>query len=355
MSASELSAVSSAFQTMGLHLDTTTGKITDATGTLVGEWGKWGVGAKDGVGVATTAMDTMGPAGDRARLSLAFQVRGLEELFRRMGVAAQLASTNTSGAFSNMATNTLNSMNRMASGLVIIIVAMPGLAKASQSAATTVSGSFSNMATNMIASMNKMASGLIIMIAAFPRLSLEAQKTNTAVSGAMTQMGSRVTAFGSQTSSNMSRAGSAMAEATSKARGLASAINALKSKTITITTVYVTRRITRFAAAGGAFVTSTPTNVGPLNVSEFGQRELVTVTPLETPGRQPIKGLGDLAGKESEKKGRRAMAREEEARPSGAKKEVVMMRELPIVITVDGREIARVVNKRIFEESDALV
>jgi hypothetical protein len=92
-----------------------------------------------------------------------------------------------------------------------------------------------------------------------------------------------------------------------------------------------------------------------MKVSEFGQKELITATPLEGPGRNKIKGLSDIFKKETERKGRRAM--DEEGRPSekGKQKEMVMMREIPIIVQIDGREIARVVNKRIFEESDALV
>jgi hypothetical protein len=96
-----------------------------------------------------------------------------------------------------------------------------------------------------------------------------------------------------------------------------------------------------------------------MRVSEFGQKELVTVTPLEGPGRNKIKGLSDImaGGKErAEKKAGRLLEREAEpSAAGGGGKEMVMMRETPIIIQVDGREIARVVNKRIFEESDALV
>jgi len=94
-----------------------------------------------------------------------------------------------------------------------------------------------------------------------------------------------------------------------------------------------------------------------MRVSEFGQKELVTVTPLEGPGRNKIKGLSDImAGgrEEGAKKGRRALASETGGGGTGGRKEMVMMRETPIIVQVDGREIARVVNKRIFEEGDAL-
>ena len=144
-------------------------------------------------------------------------------------------------------------------------------------------------------------------------------------------MASKVSSFASAMSSAMGKASSSMSQAESRARSLASAINALKSKTITITTVYVTRRV--FAAAGGAFVTSSPTNVGPLNVSEFGQKELVTVTPLEGPGRQPAKGLSNLIQGEAEKKTKRMMDREREE-PSQKGKERTLHAVQPQVMVL---------------------
>ena len=172
----------------------------------------------------------------------------------------------------------------------------------------------------------------------------------------MSSMASKTSSFASSFSSAMSKVSSSASSAQSAVSRLASAINSLKSKSITITVTTVYRTV--YAAGGGAFVSSSPTKIGPMHVSEFGQKELVTVTPLEGPGRNKIKGLSDImaGGKEkAEKKAGRMLERVATEPSAGGQKEMVMMRETPIIIQVDGREIARVVNKRIFEESDALV
>jgi methyl-accepting chemotaxis protein len=350
-----LESLKTMFQGVGLTFNEQTGVITDSTGQIIGDLTTMSEKAGGAVTTTTTAMDTLGPAGTRARTTLAFEMVALTFIMDTWAQETKQSAIEVSTAFANMSTNTHNSMNQMASGFIIVITAISRMASDSQRMATTVSGSFSNMASNTRASMSTMASGFIIILTAFTRAGSEAQRMNTTVSSAMRSMGSAVASFASGMQSSMSRASSAMATATSRANALRSAINALKSKTITITTVYVTIRRTIFAAQGGAFVTSSPTNVGPMNVSEFGQKELVTVTPLQTPGRGTVKGLSNLIQGETAKKARQMLGQEGERKEPAGKKEVVMMRETPIVIQVDGREIARVVNKRIFEESDALV
>jgi hypothetical protein len=273
----------------------------------------------------------------------------------QFGKHAQTMALTVSGAYSNMATNVTASLNRLASGLTIILTAFTRISSDSQKMATTVSGSFSNMSSNSISAMNRMASGIIVIISSFTKISSEAARMNSAVSSAMSSMASKTSSFASSFASAMSKVSSSASSATSAVSRLASAINSLKSKSITITVTTVYRTV--YAAAGGAFVASSPTKIGPMRVSEFGQKELVTVTPLEGPGRNKIKGLSDImaGGKErAEKKAGRMLEREAEPSAAGGK-EMVMMRETPIIIQVDGREIARVVNKRIFEESDALV
>jgi hypothetical protein len=350
-----LESLKAAFAGVGLTLDTLSGNITDAAGTIIGNINAIPPAGQQMASQMDQSLLALGASGDRARDAWGRDMQIMLVATQVFGALSQQVAINVSGAYSNLATNVTASMNRMATGFQIMLAATARLQTDSQRMATTVSGSFSNMASNTIASMNRMASGFQIIIAAFPRLTSEANRTNSAVSSAMSSMASKASSFASSMVSSMNRAGSAMASATSKAKALQSAINALKSKTITITTVYVTIRRTIFAAAGGSFVQSTPGKIGPLSVSEFGQKELVTVTPLQGPGRQPVKGLSDLLGKETEKKAKRGMAEEMERGGPEKKKEVVMMRETPIVIQVDGREIARVVNKRIFEESDALV
>ena len=354
-SAGGLNALQASLSKVGLTLNTTTGTITDASGKIVGELGKIGPAAGKMGQQTVTALDTLGPAGTRARTTLAFELVGLEFLMNRFAQEVKQSAIEVSTAFSNMAANTGTSLNTMASGFAIVIAAFGRIQTDSQRMASTVSGSFSNMAANTRSSMNTMASGFQIVITAMTRISSESSRMNTTVSSAMRSMTSSASSFGSGMQSAMSRASSAMATATSRANSLRSAINSLRSKTITITTVYVTIRRTLFAAAGGSFVTSSPTNVGPMNVSEFGQQELVTVTPLQTPGRQPVKGISNLIKGETEKRTRRMLDEEKEKGAGTKGKEMVMVRETPIIIQVDGREITRVVSKRIFEESDSLV
>lgn len=350
-----LDALSAAFTGMGLTFNQQTGVITDATGTIVGDLQTMYEKGSGSIQQTVTSMDTLGPAGTKARTTLAFELVALEFLLNRFAQEAKQSAIEISTAFSNMAANTGISMNKIASGFIIMLTAQTRLASDSQRMASTVSGSFSNLATNAIASMNRMASGIIVIIASFTRITSESQRMNSAVSSAMSQMASRTQSFASSFSSAMSKVSSSATSATSKVKALQSAINALKSKTIVITTVIRTVRQTVYAAQGGAFIQSNPGKVGPLSVSEFSQKELVTVTPLQGPGRQPIKGLGNMLNDETKKKARRGMDDEREQSSSRkSKREVVMMRETPIVVQIDGREITRVVNKRMFEESDSL-
>lgn len=355
-SAEGLEGLKTTLAGIGLTLDTQTGIITDATGQIVGDLQTMAEKAAGSTAGTVVALDTLGPAGTKARTTLAYEMVALTFIMDTFAQETKQSAIEVSTAFANMVTNTSNSLNKMASGFIIIITAMARIASDSQRTASTVSGSFSNMSTNTIASMNRMASGIIIILSSFTRITSEAQKMNSAVSSAMSQMASRTSSFASTFSSAMSRVGSSASSATSKVKALQSSINALKSKTITITTIIRTVRQTVYAARGGSFVTASPTNVGPLNVSEFGQKELVTVTPLETPARNAVKGISNLINQAVEKKGRRAMdeEREEPKGTKGRRKEMVMVREMPIIIQVDGREISRVVNRRIFEESDAL-
>lgn len=399
-SAGELALLKKAFFDVGLQLNTTTGDFTNATGSIKGNifdmtkttqdpltqlangilgtgeaanqaktlWAtqmvamknviaafvldsisllaNWNVAWTDAIAKAATSLGQM-------TLAIAvFTTQVLAGLIR----ATQTAATTVSGAFNNMSTNTRASMNTMASGFQIVIAALAKIQADSQRMATTVSGSFSNMATNTRASMNTMASGFQVILAAFVRAGQESTKMNSTVTSNFRSMTSSASSFASGMSSSMSKASSAMQTATSRANALRSAINALKSKTITITTVYVTIRRTIFAAQGGAFIQSTPGKVGPLSVSEFGQQELVTVTPIQTAGRTPVKGLSDIIKGGAEKRARRDLDEDNERRePRGKGKEVVMMRETPIIIQVDGRQLAKVVNRRLFEESDNLV
>lgn len=206
---------------------------------------------------------------------------------------------------------------------------------------------FTNFRTQAGAQIMALAQALNTFASAF--MSAFARDIGTHLSTAQ----SRFAAFASAVRGSMSQLQSSVSSAIASVRQLQAQINALKSKTITITTRYVTVGRPGFAR-GGSFVTNSPTKVAGASVSEFGHAELVTVTPLQTPGREPVKGLADLLGKETEKKGRRALDAEREAAPTKGKKEVVMMRETPIIIQIDGREITRVVNKRIFEGADAL-
>lgn len=182
----------------------------------------------------------------------------------------------------------------------------------------------------------------------FTKLTTAAKTTSSQVQSAFQQMTSKASSFASSFGSSMSKVVSDANKAASAVKALKSAIDSLKSKSITITTTYVTRYRTVYVAKGGAFVTSTPTQIGPLKASEFSQRELVTVTPLESPGRRSLTGG-------VERKARRALDEERETKATeGRKKEMIMMRETPIVIQIDGREITRVVNRRLFEGSDSL-
>ena len=350
-----LEGLKTAFTGMGLSFDTTTGIIKDKTGQMVGDLQVMGEGATTSAATAVTAIDTLGPAGTAARTTLAYEMVALTFLIDKFAQEAKQSAIEVSTAFANMGANSTISMNKMASGFLIIIAAFTRIASDSQRMATTVSGSFSNMASNSIAAMNKMASGIIIILSSFTKISSAAQQMNSAVSSAMSSMASKTSSFASTFSSAMSKVSSSASSAQSAVSRLASAINSLKSKSITITVTTVYRTV--YAAGGGAFISSAPQRIGPMRVSEFGQKELVTVTPLEGPGRNKIKGLSDImaGGKEKAEKKAGRMLEREATEPSSAQKEMVMMRETPIIIQVDGREIARVVNKRIFEESDALV
>lgn len=327
---------------------------------------------------ATSKLMEAGPGGDAARAALAQQMVALvavfegfqtdvgnvfinlETIFDAFVGVAQTTAISISGAFNNTATNITASVLSIANTGKNLILAFIAIQSGSQIMATTVSGSFSNMSRNVALSLATLKSNVTTSQTTFTTFQRSSQTMATTVSGSFSNMqrnaASSLSNLKSGVSSTMSSISSSMKTAESRARALASAINALKSKSITITTTYVTVRRTIYAAKGGAFIASSPTNVGPLNVSEFSQKELVTVTPLEGPGRQPVKGLSDLIGKQTEKKGRRAMdeEREEPRGERGRRKEMVMVRETPIIIQIDGREISRVVNRRIFEESDAL-
>jgi methyl-accepting chemotaxis protein len=349
-----LEALKTALAGVGLTLDTTTGQITTAAGQIVADLGTIGPAATAGAAQTVTALDTLGPAGTAARTTLAFELVGLQFLMDSFAQEVKQSAIEVSTAFANMATNTNTSLQTLASGVLIMIAAFPRMASAAQSMATTVSGAFSNMATNTNASLNRMASGLQIMIAAFPRLSQEAQKTNTTVSNAMSQMSSKVASFASAFTSAMSKVSSAAASATSKVNALQSAINALKSKTITITTIMRTVHQTVYAAHGAAFVTGTPTNIGGAKVSEFGQKELVTVTPLEGPGRQKT-GIGKEISDQIEEKTKRKVGEERgREQERGGPAQIRLLKELPIIIQIDGKEITRAVNRRIFEVTDGM-
>lgn len=351
-----MQALKSAFAAVDLSLDTTTGKITNAAGVVVAELGKMGPAA----GTAATEVDAgllqMSASGDAARDAWARDMQIMFLAVDQFGKHAQTMAITVSGAFSNMSTNTHASLSSMATGFQIILVAFARLQSDSQRMASTVSGSFSNMANNTRGSMATMASGFQIILAAFTRASSDAQRMNTTVSSAMSQMASRTSSFASSFQSAMNRVGSSAASATSKVKALQSSINALKSKTITITTIIRTVRQTVFAAQGGAFIQSNPGKVGPLSVSEFGQKELVTVTPLQGPGRNAVKGISSLLNEAAEKKRRRTMDEDKEEAPHDrrASTEMKLMRELPIIIHVDGREITRVINRRLFEGGDSL-
>jgi hypothetical protein len=144
-----------------------------------------------------------------------------------------------------------------------------------------------------------------------------------------------------------------------------------------------------FAAKGAAFVTTNPTNIGGMHVSEFGQKELVTVTPLENPSGQTLTGPGmqvstsgpgakayaksgdkELSlGDWGDKKPGQPMTDAEAKKfiadvfesiyakvPKGKQKPTqTLIRELPIILKVDGKVIADIVNRRIFEISDSII
>lgn len=350
-----MDALKKAFENVGFAVQANGDIVDTATKQIIGNLNTMATGATGSAATTVTALDTLGPAGTRARTTLAYEMVGLTFLIDKFAQETKQSAIEVSTAFANMSANTRTSMATMASGFQIVIAALTRIQTDSQRMASTVSGSFSNMANNTRSSMNTMASGFQIILAAMTRASSDAQRMNTTVSSAMSSMSSRVTSFGSAFQSSMNRLISSANSGIAKVKQLQAAINALKSKTVVLTTIHrqVVQRV--YAAQGGSFIQSNPGRVGPLNVSEFGQQELVTVTPLQSPGRQPIKGLSDLIGKETAKKAKRAMGEEVEKEGKGKQKEVVMMRETPIIIQVDGREIARVVNKRIFEESDALV
>ena len=312
---------------------------------------KTGVGTSTGETVA--AIDTLGPAGTAARTTLAYELVALEFLIDNLAQETKQSAIEISTAFSNMATNTHSSNEIMASGFIILIAATTAFARSSQSMASTVSGSFSNMATNTRASMNTMASGFIIILNAFTAAGRNAQAMNSQVSAAFSAMGSKASGFASSFKGAMNSVTNDANRAAGAVKQLQRAIDSLRSKTVTITQRFVTTG-QRYVAHGGSFITDSPTAIGPLKASEFGQKELVTVTPLQGPGRQNLPAMSSLTGEETKKKGRRAMDREAESTAQAPKKETVMMRELPIVIQIDGREITRVVNRRIFEGSDAL-
>lgn len=350
-----LESLKAAFEGVGLTLNTTTGKITNAAGVVVAELGKIGPAAGTMATQTDAGLLQMTASGDAARDAWARDMQIMFLAVDQFGKHAQTMALTVSGAYSNMSANVTLSLNKMASGFLIILAAFVKVQSDSQRMASTVSGSFSNMSSNSISAMNKMASGIIVIISSFTKISSEAARMNSAVSSAMSSMASKTSSFASTFSSAMSKVSSSASSATSAVSRLASAINSLKSKSITITVTTVYRTV--YAAGGGAFISSAPQRIGPMRVSEFGQKELVTVTPLEGPGRNKIKGLSDImaGGKEKAEKKAGRMLEREATEPSSAQKEMVMMRETPIIIQVDGREIARVVNKRIFEESDALV
>jgi hypothetical protein len=265
--------------------------------------------------------------------------------FTRFATNVQTMAVTVSGAFSNMAANATLSMGRMAQGILIVIASLTKVQTDSQRMATTVSGSFSNMAANVTASMSRMASGILVVLSSFTRVASESQRMSSVVSSALSQMASRAQSFSSSFQSSMSRVSSSAASAASSVNRLASAINSLRSKSITITTTYVTRYYTVYGAKGGAFVANSPMKVGPMHISEFGQKELVTVTPLEGPGRQPLTGSNNIKTNIPVPAGRAAGA------GAGGTR---LLKETPIIVQIDGKEIARAVNSRLFEMSDIL-
>jgi hypothetical protein len=276
----------------------------------------------------------------------------------------QSAAVTVSGAFNNMATNVNTSLVTAARGITTFQGIITNLVRASQSGATTVSEAFNNMATNITTSLNRGRSAVTTF--------------QSAVTTMASQGASRASSFASSFASAMSRVQSSANSARSSVQQLQSAINSLRSKTITITTIHrqVIQRV--FAAQGAAAVISTsPTQVGPIRASEFGQRELITVTPLENPSGQTITGPGMQVSTSGP--GAKAFAKSGDKSISlGDNNDVVnMLRELvgtntkgkqsrgnrvvkvvqPQIITLklEGKELTRFINKNLFELSDSLM
>ena len=385
-----LEALKTAFESVGLTLDTTTGQLTNSAGQVVASMGAMATGTQTAGQQTSAALLAVGQSGDAARDAWARDMQIMFLAVDQFGKHAQLMATTVSGAYSNMSANVTASLDKLASGIMIILAAFQKMASTAQSMASTVSGAFSNMANNATSAMNKMASGIITILTSFQRLGSTATSMASTVGSAFSSMASKASSFASSFSSAMSKVQSSASSATSAVRALQSAINSLQSKTITITTIQRTVVQRVFAAHGAAYVNVTPRDVGPVKVSEFGQAELVTVTPLENPSGQTITGPGMMVSTSGPNasayarsgtgeislgpggggapkttmtdKDVQAIAQQMIAEITkkaqgggGGGQKQTLIRELPIVIKVDAKTIIDIVNRRIFEISDSII
>jgi methyl-accepting chemotaxis protein len=355
-----LQALKTSFEGMGLSFDTTTGIIKDKSGQIVGDLQVMGEGATGAVTTATTAIDTLGPAGTAARTTLGYEMVALTFLMDQWAQETKQSAIEISTAFANIAANSGTS-------LMTIANTIGGLAKILNTFASAFMSAFARDVVTHFATAGRASSTFATLLNS--GLSTAAQQLakfgdqflpafSRSVQTSMTQAGSYAKSFASSFSSAMSTLISSANKAISSVRALQSAINSLKSKTITTTHVIKTVRQTVYAAAGGSTIIDNPTRIGNMMAAEFGQKELVTVTPLQGPGRQPI-GLGKAMEEAATKKARRLLGEEGERKETSRRRASSMAPRTvllePTIITIDGREITRVVNRRMFEESDALV
>jgi hypothetical protein len=288
--------------------------VNDTTGEIVGKIGDMATQSEDPLIQLANSIGGVGDAGGKARLIMAQELVALSKVIEGFTTGTMERMGRITTSFGSMANNTGTHMLTMSKQIVALSTVIQGFVTGVQTRLGTITTAFGSMVKNTSSHLSSFTSNF---------------------KGAM--------------SSIVSDANRAIAGVNALQR----AIDSLKSKTITLTTIHESVYTTRYAAKGGAFIASSPTNVGPLNVSEFGQKELVTVTPLEGPGRNAIKGVSSAINDEITKKGRRRMDDQEEQKTERKSSKPTILHDT-INVTLEGRTLLNFIQRRLLENTDAL-
>lgn len=291
---------------------------------------------------ATSKLMEAGPGGDAARIALGQQMVLLANVFLGFQTDVGEVFVNIIKLWDAFVISTRGEIAAMGTELGKLTTAFGSMA-------ANVGVHLGKITTAMTSTVNNIATQA-------GTVGAHLGKITTAFGSMVTNTGKHLNSFTSSFKGAMSSIVTDANRAIAGVNALQRAIDSLQSKTITLTTIHRTLYTTGYAAKGGAFVASNPMNVGPLKVSEFGQKELVTVTPLQGPGRTPIKGVGAAINDEITKKGRRRMDETEERRLEAgrsAAKPTILQDTINVI--VDAKVLTSIVNRRLLENTDALV